>query len=68
MSRAPQAIFFCLAGDSFYASGGKGGNKAQHTVAETIEVLENAKGSVPSGNTRGVSPRPMLRPDEEDES
>jgi hypothetical protein len=54
------------AGDSFYASGGKGGNKAQHTVAETIKVLENAKGSVPSGNTRGTSPRPMLRPDEED--
>ena len=55
------------AGDSFYASGGKGGNKAQHTVAETIKVLENAKGSVPSGNTRGTSPRPILRPDEEEE-
>jgi len=51
------------AGDSFYASG-KGGNKAQHTVAETLEVLEENKGSVPSANTRGVSPRPRLRDDE----
>jgi len=52
------------AGDSFYASGGKGGNKAQHTVAETLKVLEENKGSVPSANTRGVSPRPRLRDDE----
>jgi hypothetical protein len=52
------------AGDSFYASGGKGGNKAQHTVEETLKVLEENKGSVPSGNTKGVSPRPRLRDDE----
>jgi len=50
------------AGDSYYSEGVSGGNKAQHTIEETKDMLMKVEGSLKMLGQVSESPRPRQKP------